>query len=555
MNDNNLKELRHIDINSPELYAYDIFDVEEYYKRDNGDKQPYIDFEREHLSAMSDYIILHIIKKPNSPHFASFEDEDRSYYDNQLKHLSAQLKLSRKEPVFPFQNYFFHKHKLYEYSCGIDLIVKHEDRKEFRIFFMFKLRHIGIDYCNDFLDYQASIYPDDFFDFLDTILIQNKHGKVIPEIRVEHLTNWIEKRKKKLSETHTNEINKVDKKEFKNLDINSQHLAGYYIFKAESYYKRDSGDEKPYVDFERKYITEIADYLEMYIINNPNSKYFLSLETNNERYKIKYDKIFVKEELSKEKPRFPLTRYFMYQDKLYEYSNGVDCIVKYEDDREIFRIFFMFKLRHIGIDYLNDFLDYQSSIYPDDFFVFLELIFTENNDNKLITDKRIKHVENWINRQVMLREDKSDNIKSNLTQYKKSEPPKPKISKKSLEENINTALEYIKFMGGVNHSGEQIMSMEDFERLQSYLTILIKDEKLPAEITPFSTLNISNGFIQYTFYLIHKELYGIKPKRKYFIDFLKSVFSQFGNTEFSTLETKFSVKPSNYDDDVRKMQR
>jgi len=133
MDNTNLEELRYIDINSRELYAYDIFDAEEYYKRDNEDEQTYTDFEREYLSAMSDYLRRYIIRKTDSPYFASFDDENRSYYDSQVKHISSQLELSYKEPVFPFQNYFFHRYKLYEYSCGIDLIVKHEDRKEFRV--------------------------------------------------------------------------------------------------------------------------------------------------------------------------------------------------------------------------------------------------------------------------------------------------------------------------------------------------------------------------------------------------------------------------------------
>jgi len=87
---------------------------------------------------------------------------------------------------------------------------------------MFKLRHIGIDYLNEFLDYQSSIYPDDFFDFLDTILIQNKHQKVIAEIRIEHLKNWIEKRKSEAIETPMNEISKADKQDSNISGINSQ---------------------------------------------------------------------------------------------------------------------------------------------------------------------------------------------------------------------------------------------------------------------------------------------------------------------------------------------
>jgi len=158
----------------------------------------------------------------------------------------------------------------------------------------------------------------------------------------------------------------------------------------------------------------MAYYLEAYVINNPNSRSFTSFDSNRAYYDSKLNGLFKQEELSETKAIFPYPRYFIHQDKLYEYSRGTDLIVKREDRKE-FRIFFMYKLRHIGIDYLDDFLEYQASIYPNDFFAFLQLIFTENEDNELIAQKRINHIKNWIIRQSDLSTSKIDDAENQST--------------------------------------------------------------------------------------------------------------------------------------------
>ncbi len=144
--------------------------------------------------------------------------------------------------------------------------------------------------------------------------------------------------------------------------------------------------------------------------------------------------------------------------------------------------------------------------------------------------------------------------KRQLEQTPETDNPKPKAKQqqRTIEDEIKIAHDYISFMDGTNHNNKPIMEKGEFETLKGYVATLIKEQKLPDNIKPFDTLNTSKGNIRYTFYLIHKKLYGIKPRKSYFIDFLKQTFRQFEQTDLKTISTKFSVKPTNYDDDVNR---
>lgn len=130
--------------------------------------------------------------------------------------------------------------------------------------------------------------------------------------------------------------------------------------------------------------------------------------------------------------------------------------------------------------------------------------------------------------------------------------PKKQQTQRTAKEEIEIALNFISFMDGANPNNIRIMESEEFERLKGYVTTLIKDQKLPDNIQPFDALNISAGHIRYTFYRIHKKLYGIKPRKTYFIDFLKKTFRQFDSSARETVSTKFSQKPNSYDNDVKR---
>lgn len=137
---------------------------------------------------------------------------------------------------------------------------------------------------------------------------------------------------------------------------------------------------------------------------------------------------------------------------------------------------------------------------------------------------------------------------------KKSKPLSKKV-KPSLDEMKTIANEILKYMSGVNINNEKIMETPQFNRMLAYTFQLIETNKVPSTINKIPQINISAETIRYTFYQIHKALYGIRPKRDEWIDFLHAVFYQFDNSEWNTTKTKFSVKPSLWDTDMKLLKK
>lgn len=119
----------------------------------------------------------------------------------------------------------------------------------------------------------------------------------------------------------------------------------------------------------------------------------------------------------------------------------------------------------------------------------------------------------------------------------------------SLVEKMGIAQKYLLFFSGYNYSGRKIMSDVDYSTLLAVMEAFLRDELVPAIIKPFPQIEVSNEFIRYTFYLIHKELFGTRQIRQVMIDLIHALFSQFAGTESATTKTKFSVKPRHYDTD------
>ena len=90
------------------------------------------------------------------------------------------------------------------------------------------------------------------------------------------------------------------------------------------------------------------------------------------------------------------------------------------------------------------------------------------------------------------------------------------------------------------------MTDEDYVILKDLITAMIIYEEVPIIDTPFNRLSVSNQTIIYSFYKIHVQLFGTRRIRDYFIDFLKATFSQLGSYDYSTVKTKFSVKPNRF---------
>ncbi|GAB3026551.1 hypothetical protein [Spirosoma pulveris] len=101
-------------------------------------------------------------------------------------------------------------------------------------------------------------------------------------------------------------------------------------------------------------------------------------------------------------------------------------------------------------------------------------------------------------------------------------------------------------LGGLNPQKQFIMNRKDFERLITYTNHLVRTDSLPNPILPIKQTGISNEHIRYTYYRLHKQLFGTKYKRPSFIEFLHVVFPQFAGTSQTTTNSKFSTPPKSY---------
>ncbi|MBY0425203.1 MAG: hypothetical protein K2Q22_06170 [Cytophagales bacterium] len=124
----------------------------------------------------------------------------------------------------------------------------------------------------------------------------------------------------------------------------------------------------------------------------------------------------------------------------------------------------------------------------------------------------------------------------------------------NIYEMKKVAEKYLAYLHGNNLQKTKIMQNNDYERLLEYTFHLIENETLPENIKKISQLNIPSGYIRYTYYLIHKELYTTKAIKTQWIDFLQQVFVEFKDTDWQTIKTKFSTKPNLYETDILKMQ-
>lgn len=128
-------------------------------------------------------------------------------------------------------------------------------------------------------------------------------------------------------------------------------------------------------------------------------------------------------------------------------------------------------------------------------------------------------------------------------------------SKRDFENEIKIALKHIDWLSGVNYLKHKIMPEDQFKRLCSYVEHLIKHGEVPPNIEKLSHTSAGSDNIRYTFHRMHKELYTTKRIRIYFLDFLLAVFSEYNDTEKSTLKSKFSKKPQYWgDDDIKEKE-
>jgi len=142
-----------------------------------------------------------------------------------------------------------------------------------------------------------------------------------------------------------------------------------------------------------------------------------------------------------------------------------------------------------------------------------------------------------------------------LEELKKRANPLPKTRVATLNENKKAAKEILNFMSGMNIRQENIMSAENFNRMINYTFHLIETDDIPPDIKTIPQIGVSNEFVRYSYYCIHKVLYGTHRIHPSWIEFLHAIFTQFSNTSPNTTRTKFSKKPPMYESDMRTMSR
>ncbi|TXI96873.1 MAG: hypothetical protein E6Q35_06980 [Chryseobacterium cucumeris] len=106
----------------------------------------------------------------------------------------------------------------------------------------------------------------------------------------------------------------------------------------------------------------------------------------------------------------------------------------------------------------------------------------------------------------------------------------------------DTIMAIIGYLKLYNTSREKILSDEDFDYLISKLDELHSTGVLPELPRKINTVNISKNLLSYTFWLLHKYLYGTKSIKPYYLEFVKSIFSCFDSWELGTFKKKFGNK-------------
>lgn len=115
------------------------------------------------------------------------------------------------------------------------------------------------------------------------------------------------------------------------------------------------------------------------------------------------------------------------------------------------------------------------------------------------------------------------------------------------------ALSYLQILSGHNVHGKKIMSDADFQRLQSYVQLIIEKGSLPDNLEPIREVRFPNAHLRYLFHCIHAELYSRRKIQDHFIDFLHALFPKFTGKKAIT-KRKFGEQPATWNADLEKMK-
>lgn len=240
----------------------------------------------------------------------------------------------------------------------------------------------------------------------------------------------------------------------------------------------------------------------------------------------------------------PHTEFFMLPqkggDEYYLIEYGSNFLLTYENDKSNFDFFFALKLLVTDEMKLKEFLTHQLAVnFSDDlsqYKEFVETVLTKHNE--FLVNGKIDVIVNKFFQNIFKNENQISKTSQQEQPTATAESPLPQIEKPILEQNKQIANEYLQFLKGYNIQKQKIMPDKEFQKLLDYTFHLIEFEALPKKIKLIPQTNISTETLRYTFYLIHKQLYGTKRIKKVWIDFLHNVFSQFKNSDLNTCYKK-----------------
>lgn len=144
-----------------------------------------------------------------------------------------------------------------------------------------------------------------------------------------------------------------------------------------------------------------------------------------------------------------------------------------------------------------------------------------------------------------------------------NESSKQSLSLKLEEETIdvikNKVNEVLGYFNGNNWKGEKIMSDFEFKRLIVLTIEMIPNNPFRMEEKKFNKLNITNGLLIFSYYVLYRELremyrgklIEVYPERERFLQFIKKAFLQIDSgNEKTTVYTKFSTPYGEFGNDL-----
>ena len=182
------------------------------------------------------------------------------------------------------------------------------------------------------------------------------------------------------------------------------------------------------------------------------------------------------------------------------------------------------------------------------------LLFFQDHPAKLKSIPRM--LMEWIDAQIELYKSRFVGIANSkdASVVEKTKPTK-RVLKRDVRFDLMMARDRLSYLSGYNLNKEKIMPEEDYKRMMEYVTYLIETGKVPYNVDKLPKIKLSNSMLMHTFYLLHKELYTMRPTRVEWIDFLQTVFAQLSNSSLISIRKKWQIVPKCYEEDLREMRK